>query len=198
MSFNIAKQFDFCYGHRVWVQELEESHALTTHCKCRHLHGHQGKILIHLSSEDLNEQGMVTDFNNLTWFKKWVDDYLDHKFIMDINDPLLRDEVPLINELQYSARLGLNDVLQNVGESIVKSDLKQIRPSLYTNHLDYVKEKYEGMVFVDFVPTSENLCRWLYGVVQTKMDEIGVNVDSIEFFETPKSSCVYTPSSESV
>ena len=51
-------------------------------------------------------------------------------------------------------------------------------------------EKYEGAIFVDFVPTSENLSAWLLTVVQDKMkDLLGVKVKAVEYWETPKSHC---------
>jgi len=50
-------------------------------------------------------------------------------------------------------------------------------------------EKYEGMVVVDFVPTSENLTRWIFDIVQERMRELNVKVESVEFWETPKSHC---------
>lgn len=92
--YKIAKQFDFCYGHRVWSQSLNPIFSLDSCLKCRHLHGHQGTINIFLEAEELKE-GMVTDFKHLNWFKKWLDDTLDHKFIMDINDPALGSLFPL-------------------------------------------------------------------------------------------------------
>ena len=52
-----------------------------------------------------------------------------------------------------------------------------------------VYEKYEGFVFVDFVPTSENLSAWLLTVAQKKMAGLGVNVTAVDYWETPKSHC---------
>jgi 6-pyruvoyltetrahydropterin/6-carboxytetrahydropterin synthase len=50
-------------------------------------------------------------------------------------------------------------------------------------------EKYEGMVVVDFVPTSENISAWILEIVRKKMSKIGVEATAIEFWETPKSHC---------
>ena len=93
MKWQISKQFDFCYGHRVWSQELNPEYSLDDCLMCRHLHGHQGKVLVHMESEKL-ENGMVTDFKHLNWFKKFLDDAIDHKFIIDINDPLFPTLLP--------------------------------------------------------------------------------------------------------
>ena len=49
MHWKISKEFEFCYGHRVWSQTLDTEFSLDGCLKCRHLHGHQGKILVYLS-----------------------------------------------------------------------------------------------------------------------------------------------------
>ncbi|RLA82398.1 MAG: 6-carboxytetrahydropterin synthase [Epsilonproteobacteria bacterium] len=177
MTWSISKQFDFCYGHRVWSQTLNTEFSLDGCLACRHLHGHQGKIVVYLKSDKL-ENGMVTDFNHLNWFKQFLDDTLDHKFIIDINDPLFETMLP-----HYKDKENLYQHPQNYRTP----DLNHIKgkPS-------HIYEMYEGFIIVDFVPTSENISAWLLQIVQKKMMEININVSHIEFFETPKSrSTVY-------
>ena len=97
MYWKISKEFDFCYGHRVWSQTLNTEFSLDGCLKCRHLHGHQGKILVYLEASELKD-GMVTDFKHLNWFKQFIDDVLDHKFILDVNDPLFSTLLPLVKK----------------------------------------------------------------------------------------------------
>ena len=97
MHWKISKEFDFCYGHRVWSQTLNPEFSLDSCLKCRHLHGHQGKILVYLEADELHN-GMVTDFKHLNWFKQFIDDVLDHKFILDVNDPLFSTLLPLVKK----------------------------------------------------------------------------------------------------
>ena len=85
--WEISKQFDFDYGHRVHSQVLDDEYSLSAPCACRHLHGHRGKVIVHLDSDVLNEQGMVVDFVNLNWLKKFIDGCVDHRTVVDINDP---------------------------------------------------------------------------------------------------------------
>lgn len=172
MKWNISKQFDFCYGHRVWSQELNTDFSLDGCLMCRHLHGHQGKILVHLESEQLTN-GMVTDFKHLNWFKKFIDDVLDHKFIIDINDPLFDTLLP-----DYKSK---KDFF-TMDEGYMIPNLEIIK-----NEPLHIKEMYEGYVIVEFVPTSENLSAWLLKIVATKMEPLGVKVSHLEYFETPKS-----------
>jgi len=177
MKWQISKQFDFCYGHRVWSQELNPEFALDECLMCRHLHGHQGKILVHLKS-DVLENGMVTDFKHLNWFKKFLDDVLDHKFIIDIHDPLFETLLPHFKDKKN---------FHTMPEGYMIPDLTIIKEEEI-----HIKELYEGYVIVDFVPTSENLSAWLLQIVQKKMAQINIQVSHLEYFETPKSkSTVY-------
>ncbi len=175
MKWNISKQFDFCYGHRVWSQELNAEFALDECLMCRHLHGHQAKVVVHLESDQL-KNGMVTDFKHLNWFKKFLDDVVDHKFIIDINDPLFETLLP-----HYKDKKNFH----SFDENYMVPDLTLIK-----NEEPHIKEMYEGYIIVDFVPTSENLSAWLLKIVQKKMKKIDIKVSHIEYFETPKSRSV--------
>jgi len=185
--WKIAKQFDFCYGHRVWSQQLNSEFSLDNCLKCRHLHGHQGIINISLEADKL-EAGMVTDFKHLNWFKKWLDDTLDHKFIMDINDPVLTHLFP---SLDWKARLlAFKQVFdsQFMGANEYWTVYDYCFDSMSAEEI----EIYEGLVFVPFVPTSENLSRFIYDIVQFKMNYLGVKVSNVQFYETPKSQSNYS------
>ncbi|MDX9742558.1 MAG: 6-carboxytetrahydropterin synthase [Arcobacteraceae bacterium] len=177
MKWNISKQFDFCYGHRVWSQELNKEFALDDCLMCRHLHGHQGKIIVHLESDELHN-GMVTDFKHLNWFKKFLDDTIDHKFIIDINDPIFSTLLPHYQNKQNFHKM--------------EQDFMVVDLSIIKDEPLHIQELYESYIIVDFVPTSENLSSWLLKIVQKKMAKIGVKVSHLEYFETPKSrSTVY-------
>lgn len=177
--WKIAKEFDFCYGHRVWSQSLNCEFSLDSCLKCRHLHGHQGKLIVYLEADKL-ESGMVTDFKHLNWLKKWIDDVLDHKFIMDLNDPIIDHEIPIMNELRQ------NNLLIKGSEEFWTIP----NPFLWDSN-PAVGEKYEGLVFVNFVPTSENLTKWIFEIVEKKMKKINVIVSGVQFYETPKSQSNY-------
>jgi len=180
MTWTIDKAFDFCYGHRVWSQTLDKSFSMDECLMCRHLHGHQGRIKIFLEATELID-GMVTDFKHLNWFKAWLDATLDHKFILDRNDPLFFDLMQ-----HYCDATGRMDEAKfyehEEGYWTPRLELLEDLP-------DALVEKYEGMVVVDFVPTSEKLTVWLLEIVEDRMRPLGVTVRALEFWETPKSHC---------
>lgn len=178
-KWTIAKQIDFCYGHRVFSQVLNAEYSIDNACKCRHIHGHQGTIHVHLTADNLTE-GMVTDFKHLNWFKKFVDDVLDHKFILGREDPMFDMFIP-------PDASGAKPPIKwfPEGHGIVDPNyFKMISDSALIEIL-------EGYVVVEFVPTSENLSKWLFEIVDKKMSKIGVKTESIQFFETPKSQSHY-------
>lgn len=194
MKWTIDKSFDWCYGHRVHNQSLNADFVGSEGVclACRHLHGHQGKLKVMLEGTEL-ERGMVTDFKHLGWMKNFIDDVLDHKMILDVNDPLLEHEVPELMYRPFASGTGTGPAEHKV---LDKRLCIEHAEGYWTPNLELLKldsqavfEKYEGMVFVDFVPTSENLSAWLLGVAQEKMAKMDVKVVAVEFWETPKSHC---------
>ena len=191
----ISKEFDFCYGHRVWSQTLNQEYSIDNRCVCRHLHGHQGKIIVQLEANELHS-GMVTDFKHLNWFKKFLDDTLDHKFIIDKSDPMFDIIVP---HMTYHTREidQYGRVTKFFHEHVTSwIDMPEGYSIIDPNYLktltnDSLVELLEGYVAVNFVPTSENLSKWLFEVVKSKMLEINVVTNSVKFYETPKSSSYY-------
>lgn len=175
MHWKISKEFEFCYGHRVWSQSLNTEFSLDPCLKCRHLHGHQGKILVYLEANELKD-GMVTDFKHLNWFKQFIDDVLDHKFILDINDPLFATLLPNVKK-----------------ENLITfpQDYKLVDLTQFTEDEIHISELFESYIIVDFVPTSENLSAWFLKIVQEKMNKLNVKVSHIEFLETPKSKSTF-------
>ena len=78
--YKVTKEIDFSYGHRL----------LNYSGKCRHLHGHNGKLEIELSATGLDARGMVRDFDEIKGaIQGWIDDHLDHKMILHKDDPAL-------------------------------------------------------------------------------------------------------------
>jgi 6-pyruvoyltetrahydropterin/6-carboxytetrahydropterin synthase len=78
--FSVTREIDFCYGHRL----------LNYAGKCRHLHGHNGKAIITIASDHLDERGMVMDFSDIKQVvSTWIDENLDHRMILHRQDPVV-------------------------------------------------------------------------------------------------------------
>ena len=182
--YRISKDFSFCFGHRVHTQQLTAGYAGDLKCACRHLHGHEGLVRVTLSARHLNDQGMVTDFRHLEWLKRLIDTHIDHQFVFHKEDPLLPVLVPYVSEDQWVTQLLTNS--EGFSLAIGASYNPDLLP------LDGPFREYlEGLFLVDFVPTSENFSRWLHGLVQHYMNPLGVHVDSVTWYETPRSSSTF-------
>jgi 6-pyruvoyltetrahydropterin/6-carboxytetrahydropterin synthase len=84
--FRVSREIDFCYGHRL----------LNYDGKCRYLHGHNGRAIITIESETLDERGMVLDFSDIKRVvSTWIDESLDHRMLLHKTDPV----VPILREL---------------------------------------------------------------------------------------------------
>ncbi len=78
--YQVARELEFCYGHRL----------MNYPGKCRHLHGHNGKAIITLQAESLDERGMLVDFGDIKQkVQRWVDENLDHNMILCKDDPIV-------------------------------------------------------------------------------------------------------------
>ena len=76
--FRLTQEITFCFGHRL----------LGHPGKCRHLHGHNGRAVVTLASERLDELGMVVDLSTVkAVLKSWIDRELDHRMILHRDDP---------------------------------------------------------------------------------------------------------------
>lgn len=215
--WTIDKQFGFDYGHRVWSQTLNAEYSIDSACVCRHLHGHRAQVHVFLEGEELH-QGMVSDFKHLNWLKNFLDDNLDHKFIIDRNDPWFSNIINgQLTTAEYTVARGQEeypvpgcnpaDDFHIISREVLKIDTTRVLkliPSYVpgTNHLggynlDVSKlegpeqEFYEGFFIVDFLPTSENLSKWVFDCVDAKMKLIDVKTAQVDWFETPKSRSSY-------
>lgn len=178
------------YGHRVWTQNLNEEFSGDTSCKCKFLHGHNMNVHVFLSSTTL-ERGFVSDFKHINWVKKFLDTHIDHKFILDTNDPLF---TTIINGQLTDSFLDISDNRKLPLISVKVPETETIVGyCLDTSILSGPEQEfYEGFFLVNFVPTSENLSYWMFNFIQEKMDRIGVTVEKVDIFETPKSRASYS------
>lgn len=176
----IDKTFECCYGHRVWTQTLNGEYSDNLKCACRHRHGHEGKIQVFLTGQNLDNTGMITDFRHLEWLKKFINTYIDHRFIVDINDPALGELIGVDKKFIPVTLPGHTDY--QVGYTI---DLTGVDINSTRYELD------EGVLVVNFVPTSENLSKWLADFADFKMKNLNVAVSRVDWWETPKSRSTY-------
>lgn len=198
-KWSIHKTLDFCYGHRTYTQVLNGEFSSDLKTACRHYHGHEGSVVVYLEGETLDNTGMVTDFRHLEWVKKFINEHIDHQFIMDINDPLFAQFVlipyQMLTGKEFSDKY---DFYENSTVALVVPNtdhvvgFKPCADGLTEAQLASPEfEAVEGFTIVDFVPTSENLSKWMAEMIQAKMSRIGVKVSRVDWWETPRSCSTY-------
>jgi 6-pyruvoyltetrahydropterin/6-carboxytetrahydropterin synthase len=108
----VSREIDFCYGHRL----------LQYDGKCKHLHGHNGRAIISLASEQLDEIGMVIDFTDIKRVVSgWIDENLDHRMILHRDDPY----VPVLRDLGEPLYLiDANPTAENIARLIYECAAK--------------------------------------------------------------------------
>ena len=167
----ISKSFSFDFGHRVWTQDVDNVLGCGRLNKCRHLHGHRGTVQVYLTGE-VQSDGMVTDFAHLNWFKVFLDEHLDHKMILDMNDPLLENYGFKYDEIMEAQTLN--------GFWFPDKSLE----------LDEIQE---GIVLMKTVPTAENFTKTFYDLISKKMNTLpNLKISRVDFWETPNSLATYT------
>lgn len=104
--FRVTREIDFCYGHRL----------LNYEGKCRHLHGHNGKAVIVIESDRLDDRGMVLDFSDIKRVvSNWIDENLDHRMLLCKGDPA----IPALLELgEPLFLLDTNPTAENIARLI--------------------------------------------------------------------------------
>ncbi|MCK5016481.1 MAG: 6-carboxytetrahydropterin synthase [Candidatus Peribacteraceae bacterium] len=96
----IVKEFKIDMAHRLWNQILPDGMP----CKCKNVHGHTTVIKLAISSDELNEQGMVIDFIALKPFIKEFEEMFDHKLVIHSEDPLKEkfDDIPGVEFVPFT------------------------------------------------------------------------------------------------
>jgi len=176
---------EFDYGHQIFTQSLDETLSCGSEPKCVKPHGHRGKVIAYLTTDDKLEGAagnMVIDFNDMKIMTKFIDETLDHNFLIDIHDPLCEDTFHHFWE---------NGEIKKEVLIYKEEGFWIIDPKQYENMPKHLQNKYKGYILLPFVPTAENLAKWMYEVMTQKMKTAGVKVHKIEWYETPKSRATY-------
>jgi len=142
--YRVARQIDFCYGHRV----------LNYQGKCRHLHGHNGRVLITFESDGLDDRGMVLDFSDIKrTISRWIDEHLDHRMVLHRDDPV----VP---------------ALQALGEPLFLIDCNPTAENLA--RLIFEQAKAQGFPVVDVRIWETPNCHAIYCQPDPSLPHIGI------------------------
>lgn len=131
-TYSVTRVIHFCYGHRL----------MDYAGKCKHPHGHNGKIEICVENEKLDRLGMVVDFEEIKLkVQKWVDAELDHKMLLNTRDPLVK-------------------ILQDLGEPVVVMDGNPTAEAIARLIYDYAAKQGLNVVAVRLWETVNSFAEY--------------------------------------
>jgi len=114
MKYSVKKIFEISYAHRL----------LNYKGKCENLHGHNAKIEIIITSNNLNDEDMVMDFVEIKKrVKDWLDKNLDHRVIISKKDPLKK----VLQNHKQKLFLIDNNPTAEVLAKIILDELKKLK-----------------------------------------------------------------------
>lgn len=191
--FTVEKTFTADLAHRVHTQKLDSDFTENNSkiLKCRGLHGHTVSILIRLASAEL-VNNMVLDYNEIGWFKTLINDILDHKTLLSLDDPIYKKAiVPLIQN--YCTNVDLISTTWSSGK------FNSYKINLSNCEDQDIYELLNSITLIDFASTSENLAEFLHSIVAERINAFNnanntnVRVHSVSYKETPSSTAVFIP-----
>lgn len=145
------------------------------------------------------------DFSNLDFMKEFIEKNLDHKFLMDMNDPLLSritfalsdqgDITPLIHQAFKTdgtikiaeSFIPIISRVAGVNDRVIGLKLSETEKNLPLE----INELFGSLVILPFSPTAENLSRWIFEFTTRFLSGTDVNIESVIFRETQKAWSKY-------
>ena len=193
--FTIEKTFTGDIAHRIHNQYLDSefTEGNSKILKCRRLHGHTYELKVKLGAEDLKDD-MVLDYNEIGFMKTLIDDILDHRTLISDLDPLLEKVLFKVWDDYAKDKSGLQ-VLERSKWSTYKYNVSTFDLSNVEDQ--DIKEFLSAFVVINFTSSSENIAKWIFDVVQEKVNEYNkrndtsVKVVSVSYKETPKSEAIF-------
>jgi len=182
--FKLSKSFDFCYGHRVFSQDVNGDYAENDECPCHRQHGHAGNVTVHMETEVLDHRGFVIDFKELGFVKMFFNNYIDHRFILSTQDPNFR----------IILGLGPDDDIPPMTKDVLMLDEVAGHMFDLTGYTEDYQTHLSSFIVVDFNPTSEELAKWIYKLVSNVISRspFECKVEKVVWSETPKTQAVYS------
>ena len=150
---------------------IDMGHRVPNHkSKCRNIHGHRYKIELGVDDKVItnrgeSDEGMVIDFSDLKEvLMDIIDKQFDHGFVMYEEDPY-------------------REIFERIkaGQSLEESNIWKMNG-----------QPKQKIIFVDFIPTAENLARYWFELLIPIMDLKKIYVKYLKVWETPNSSAMYT------
>lgn len=200
-------------GHRVRNQKLLNFGEIKSPNKCRNLHGHSASIKVGLTS-DVLVNDMIIDFNDLSFIKDMISNYLDHHTILSMNDDLLfifmtYFTLPFIEKNENENENKKEITIKSISNFLSLIDNNQFKcfkfsenimdniPIDFIPNFNVLNEFISSFVFINTEPTAENMSKLIYDYVDGYLRKINsdhglsIKCSYVEFNETENGKAIY-------
>lgn len=134
----ISKEFKWEMGHRLPFHSG----------KCKNIHGHTYKMRVEIEG-DLDENGMVMDYYDVSEIISPIVDELDHSFMVKETDKEIIDFLVKLNSkkvvvpFETTAENITLHLLEKIKERITSDRIKKIKVRVYETEKTYAEDEIE-------------------------------------------------------
>lgn len=134
----ISKEFKWEMGHRLPFHSG----------KCKNIHGHTYKMRVEIEG-DLDENGMVIDYYDVSEIISPIVDELDHSFMVIETDKEIIDFLDKLNSkkvvvpFETTAENITLHMLEKIKERITSDRIKRIKVRVYETEKTYAEDEIE-------------------------------------------------------
>lgn len=130
-TFTVQKKINWEMGHRLSLHKG----------KCHNIHGHSYIAEIVVEAQGLDGQGMVVDFYNYKPLKEWIDETLDHSFMINDADPMKNQVIELCEEYEMKLMIvNFEPTAENIAKMIAIQAVKYLNREANTEHPYIVRQ----------------------------------------------------------
>ena len=99
---------------------FDAAHRLSNYQgKCKRIHGHTYKVIVEVSSKDLNEWGAVMDFGDLKKImNNHIDQRYDHKLLLYVDDPINKQIADALPDKDWVVWMNTNTTAEHIAQEI--------------------------------------------------------------------------------
>lgn len=82
-------------------------------------------------------------------------------------------------------------MMQEIDEKFDHGFVIYLEDVLVLQFRNFQRVHQQKIIFVDFIPTVENLAKYWYKLIKIKLEERGIKIKHIKVWETPNSTTTY-------
>lgn len=109
---------------------------------CALIHGHNFSITFDFGCHELDASGFVLDLGDLKYIQEWIDENLDHAFLMNIHDPI---KEKLLEHFSHVFKV----------YQLKSCSCEGLAEHVYTIFSPIITKRYQERVFINAIHVSE-------------------------------------------